>query len=246
MHSFDQTYLKLPYLFHQVCYIYFVALKDKANGVQKLYRKRGKLLIVITFSGSGIYVKFPVEIDPIDSQSIDDEESEEESSESIDDEQSEGKSGEWRKWHNSVIGTLLQYIDDKCGLVVPVLIVAYTKMCRGISFRSDGRVPTHMLMSLGRGHNASTIVQTLGRSTFNGKQILNANGFDSVTVLATANDYTMCHKMQAYIDTIYERIQLGDTFAEAVTGAVSCFTSIRLVPDINNNLQLKNLPLHYS
>ena len=78
-----------------------------------------------------------------------------------------------------------------------------------------------MLMSMGRGHNISTIVQTLGRATFNGKNILAENGFDCVRVLLTSNDYTLCVKVQNYINQVHQRIQKGDTFAEAVTGAVS-------------------------
>ena len=179
--------------------------KDKANGVQEFYRKKKKLIIVITFSGAGIFVKCPKEI----------------YLEPEHDEHQEPR--EWRKWHNSRMTTLLQHIDDAVGLNVPVFVFGYTKMCRGISFRSKNRVPTHMLMSLGRGHNASTVPQTIGRSTFNGKNVLKENGFHCVTVLTTANDYIVCRKMQAYVDFIYDRIQSGDTFSEAVTGAVSCF-----------------------
>jgi len=173
-------------------------IKDKANAVAQLYKKKEIEIIVITFSGSGIAVKFPSRIVP-DAESK--------------------QPGMWKSWHNSLIGTLLEYIDEKCGLQVPVFIFAYTKMCRGISFRSTNRVPTHMLMALGRGHNSSTIVQTLGRATFNGRNVLKENGFDCVRVLTTSSDYTVCIKKQNYINEVSQRIQLGDTFAAAVTGA---------------------------
>ena len=82
-------------------------------------------------------------------------------------------------------------------------------------------MPTHILMAMGRGHNISTIVQTLGRATFNGKDTLKENGFDCVRVLTTSSDYTLCEKVQSYINVVAQRIELGDTFAQAVTGAVS-------------------------
>lgn len=76
-----------------------------------------------------------------------------------------------------------------------------------------------MIMAMGRGHNISTIVQTLGRATFNGKATLKDNGFDCVRVLTTSNDYTLCTKVQNYINVVASRMEFGDTFAEAVTGA---------------------------
>jgi hypothetical protein len=42
------------------------------------------------------------------------------------------------------------------------------------------------------------------------------NGFDSVTVLTTSNDLTICIKMQNYITEINKKIKEGDTFEEAV------------------------------
>lgn len=98
-------------------------------------------------------------------------------------------------------------------------------MCRGISYRSANPVPIQMLMALGRGHNSSTIVQTLGRATFNGRNVQkeNENGFDCVRVLTTSNDYTLCVKKQNYNNAVAERIRMGDTFAAAVTGAVSIY-----------------------
>mgnify|MGYP001033789480 CR=1 FL=1 len=76
-----------------------------------------------------------------------------------------------------------------------------------------------MLLALGRGHNASNVVQTLGRATFNGRSVLNENGFDKVTVLMTSNDLTMCVKIQNYVNQVAHRMQQGDTFAQAMIGA---------------------------
>ncbi len=75
-----------------------------------------------------------------------------------------------------------------------------------------------MVLAMGRGHNASNVVQTLGRATFNGRNVLNENGFDKVTVLMTSNDLTMCVKIQNYINHIADRVQQGDSLAAAMTG----------------------------
>ena len=48
----------------------------------------------------------------------------------------------WKAWHSTLIGELLEYIDEKYSLHMPVFIFGYSKMCRGISFRSSNRVPT--------------------------------------------------------------------------------------------------------
>jgi hypothetical protein len=85
-----------------------------------------------------------------------------------------------------------------------------------LHFAFDSR---HMVLALGRGHNASNVVQTLGRATFNGRSVLNENGFENVTVLMTSNDLTMCVKTQNYVNHIAHRMQKGDSFAAAMTGA---------------------------
>ena len=76
-----------------------------------------------------------------------------------------------------------------------------------------------MLLALGCGHNASNVVQAMGRATFNGKKVLNKNGFKNVTFLTKRNDLTASVKMNKYIDHVDHRVQQGDDFAAAVTGA---------------------------
>ncbi len=73
-----------------------------------------------------------------------------------------------------------------------------------------------MVISLGRAINITNVAQTLGRPTDNGRSVLKENGFDSVTVLTTSNDLTICIKMQNYITEINKKIKEGDTFEEAV------------------------------
>ena len=104
-------------------------------------------------------------------------------------------------------------------------------MRRGISFRSHKRVPTHFLVALGRGHNCSNVVQTLGRATFNGKSVLEENGFKHVTLLTTGSDYTMALKTQQFVKNVYERYKQGESFVEAATGATT------VMPDGTNFLR---------
>ena len=173
-------------------------ITEKATAVQEIYKRKGIDVTVITFSGRGISIKTP------------------------------NKKWDHERWEKSLIGDALKDIDEQYSLKMPVIIFAWTKMRRGISFRSADRVPTHMVLSLGRGHSISNVVQTLGRATFNGKHLLIENGFDNVTVLMTSNDLTMCKKIQNYVDQVARRIQQGDSFAAAVKG------TIEKVPDCAN------------
>jgi hypothetical protein len=49
------------------------------------------------------------------------------------------KSTKWQKWRNSLIGEVIESLDVVFGLSVPIFIFGYTKMRRGISFRSSHR-----------------------------------------------------------------------------------------------------------
>ena len=46
---------------------------------------------------------------------------------------------EWQVWRNSLIGEVIECIDEIFGLDVPVFVFGYAKMRRGISFRSNRR-----------------------------------------------------------------------------------------------------------
>lgn len=82
---------------------------------------------------------------------------------------------------------------------------------------SSIRVPTHMVMSLGRGYSTSSVSQTIGRATGNGKSVLQENGFDCVRVLTTHNDLILCTKMRNYMKEISDRMNHGDTLEQAVS-----------------------------
>ncbi len=161
---------------------------EKAERVQDYYRIREKNIIVIVMVGEGIAVKFPNEV--MDKET----------------------------WKKSLIGNVLQHIDDEYGLEMPIFIFGFSKICRGTSIRSNYRVPTHMNMHLSRGHHISTVIQTLGRVTGNGKCVLKDNGFESVTVLTTRTDYNTFDSVQNYIDDVTYRVKKGERFKEALTG----------------------------
>lgn len=160
-----------------------VNITDKANAVRDHYGD----LIVITYKGSGISVRYP-------------------------------NNEDWEKITGKTISEVLEDIDAQYGLKKPVFIFGFIKMCRGISFRSAKRVPTHMVVSLGRGHNSSTVLQTIGRATFNGKSILEENGWKTVKVLTTESDLNTSRKTQQFISEVHKRMKDGDTLAEAMEG----------------------------
>ena len=90
-----------------------LTLAPQASAVQDIYKAKDRDMVVITVSGNGISYR------PPNTEEWDDD-----------------------TYMKSLIGTLLRDIDDKYGLDMPVMIFGYTKMQRGISFRSDKRVPT--------------------------------------------------------------------------------------------------------
>ncbi|GFH47348.1 hypothetical protein CTEN210_03823 [Chaetoceros tenuissimus] len=167
-------------------------ITDKANAVQKYYGNQRKDVVVITFTGKGISVRFPNEIWDTDT------------------------------WKKKTISEVLEHIDANAesGLKMPVFIFGFAKMCRGISFRSAKRVPTHMIVSLGRAHNSCNVLQTIGRATFNGKSILIENGFETVTLLSTRSDFHTSREMQKFINEVHRRMnEEGNTLAEALAGS---------------------------
>lgn len=109
-------------------------ISDKAAAVQALYRKKEIALIAVTISGRGIHVRLPPGLEAIGE--IPDLP---EDSRMADDWQFSLTSSKEQKWRNNLIGDLLNCLDAAFGLSVPIFIFGYTKMRRGISFRSDKR-----------------------------------------------------------------------------------------------------------
>ena len=90
------------------------------------------------------------------------------------------------------VSEVIDRLDEDLGLEMPIFVFAFSKMRRCISYRSEKRVPTHMVLSLGDFQSNEAYIQALGRATFNGLEtVLKANGFPHVTILTTKNDLAM-------------------------------------------------------
>jgi hypothetical protein len=123
-----------------------------------------------------------------------------------------------RKINSSTISEVIESLDNEVGLEMPIFLFGYSKMRRCISQRSSKRVPTHMLLSLGKGHNVENFVQALGRGTFNGREsVLGANGHDNVTVLLDEQDFIAAQKYVKFFDHFVDRIKAGDKTEDALS-----------------------------
>lgn len=163
---------------------------QKAEKVQAYYKRRKQNIVVIAFVGSGISVKLP------------------------------NSNWEKEKWRLSLIGDVIKDIDEheQYGLSMPIFIFGFSKMRRGISFRSNLRAPTHLVMMLSSGHHMSNVIQTLGRASGNSKSVLQENGYQSVKILTTQQDYKIGTSVQCYLDEVASRVNEGETLEEALTG----------------------------
>ena len=77
---------------------------------------------------------------------------------------------------------ILQKLDEQlgggsaeAGLKVPVILYGYTMLNRGISCRSNLRVPTHLMMALGAAMSQEKCVQGGGRLLGEFKSLLRKN-----------------------------------------------------------------------
>mmetsp|Transcript_19858 Transcript_19858/g.55233 ORF Transcript_19858/g.55233 Transcript_19858/m.55233 type:complete len:1002 (-) Transcript_19858:350-3355(-) len=121
------------------------------------------------------------------------------------------------------IGDVLQYIDEEersgLGMRTPVVVLGYSQMIRGDSFRSNERVPTHEVLSLGLGHSIDRMIQATGRATFNGREKLIRNGFvgededgnrvGKTLILTQARDYDSAVAYVKFQDKMCEMLQAG-------------------------------------
>ena len=109
-------------------------IRQKAKAVQALYLNKDKPLIAVTFDGTGIHALLPQGLPELGE--IPDSP---EGSKTADDWHFSLTSSNWQKWRNNLIGDLLNCLDAVFGLSVPIFVFGYSKMRRGISFRSDIR-----------------------------------------------------------------------------------------------------------
>jgi hypothetical protein len=168
-------------------------VKTKAECVQEAMLLIEERIVVVIKVGSGVSYRLP------------------------------GNSQEWvYRGKETLVNEILDEIDDlqeECE--IPVFVFGYSLMRRGISYRSSKRVPSHLVLQMGRGYSIESVVQTIGRGTFIGREILKRNGFEHVTLLTTSGDWEMVRDYPHYVEEVLRRIsEDNEPIREAMHGAV--------------------------
>jgi hypothetical protein len=139
---------------------------------------------------------------------------------------------EWRtNDKDDKLSDVLNKLDDQSGLHVPIFVFGFFKMSRGVSCRSDLRVPTHIVAALGIGYSIESVVQALGRATFNGKSTLerNVGAGAKVQVLTVESDFKAVQVYQKFMRHIAGKRKNNATVS---------FSSFRLAwPEAKANLE---------
>jgi len=114
------------------------------------------------------------------------------------------------------IGDVIQHADAQDGLEMPLVIIGYSQMIRGDSFRSNERVPTHICVNLGRQMSIEKMVQAMGRATY-GESKLQDNGFEHVTVLTLASDYDTAQAYPVWLQEMSDKLADGMSIQDALS-----------------------------
>jgi len=114
------------------------------------------------------------------------------------------------------IGEVIQHADAQDGLEMPLVIIGYSQMIRGDSFRSNERVPTHICVNLGRQMSIEKMVQAMGRATY-GESKLQDNGFEYVTVLTLASDYDTAQAYPVWLQEMNDKLADGMSIQDALS-----------------------------
>ena len=114
------------------------------------------------------------------------------------------------------IGDVIQHADAQDGLKMPLVIIGYTQIICGDSFRSDERVPTHICVNLGLQMSIEKMVQAMGRATY-GDSKLQDNGFEHVTVLTLASDYDMAQAYPVWLQEMSDKLADGMSIHDALS-----------------------------
>ena len=163
---------------------------QQAAGVQDHFRAEGRDFIALAITGRGIYFRLP------------------------------GYSkGRFIRRKLKTVSDVIEQLDMKIGLDVPMIIFGYSRMCRCVSFRSSSRVPTHIILSRGPGYSLEDYIQAIGRATFNGLSTLKKNGHDNVTILTSEKDFQAAQRYYKFLGEISSRIKPGVSPLEAIRSA---------------------------
>jgi hypothetical protein len=114
------------------------------------------------------------------------------------------------------IGEVLDQVDTEIGLDTPVVVMGYSQMMRGESFRTTRRVPTHIVCALGTAMSIEKMIQALGRATYT-NSTLEENGFNHVTVLTYPNDYDTACAYPIWLDEMQKKLQHGTSIEDALS-----------------------------
>ena len=145
----------------------------QATCIQNRFYEEGKNFVALVVTGRGAYFRFP-----------------------------EFKRGRFIKKSLKTASEIINEIDKKVGLEVPIFVFGYSRLCRCVSFRSDLRVPTHMILNKGKGTGLEDYVQALGRATFNGLSVLRKNGHTNVTILTNQWDFKCTEKYYRFVQEL--------------------------------------------
>ena len=145
----------------------------QATCIQNKFCNQGRKFVALVVSGRGAYFRFP-----------------------------EFKHGRFIKKSLKTVSEIINEIDKKVGLEVPIFIFGYSRLCRCVSFRSDLRVPTHMILARGKATGLEDYIQALGRATFNGLSVLRNNGHCNVTILTNQDDFNSTKSYYCFVQEL--------------------------------------------
>jgi len=120
------------------------------------------------------------------------------------------------------VSKILHVVDQRFPQT-PIFVFGYSQLARGISYRSRERVPSHLVLSLGKDMAICKLVQAAGRAAGESQRQLIANGFDHVTILTNPEDYDTLCAYPPFLVELKKKMQaedgsLGETMVKRFPG----------------------------
>ena len=98
-----------------------------------------------------------------------------------------------------------------------MFVIGYNLITRGVSVRSNRRVPTHLVLALGKGMSIDKMAQAMGRATYgNGKALLEPFG-GHVIVLTYAQDFDSAQAYPHLLQEVKNRVVGGKSIQDALS-----------------------------
>lgn len=127
---------------------------------------------------------------------------------------------EYGKFQDFPKGTTLDAAIRALEWQGPIVVIGYTMLFRGVSVRSTGRVPTHIVAALTGGLCLEKVVQAMGRGTGDFKAQLRHNEFEDVKVLCTDEDFRSVTEYSAIVGTFQSKLGEGMDATQALRAAM--------------------------